>query len=95
MKVVRSILQNCGACGGAKPVIFRLDCPITTVLLEAFRINGFQEATHFTSAGMLYFDTPNLTITGPIGSDKITAKCKAKSGCDQILNDFEDLLTKM
>jgi len=95
VKVIRTILQNCGACGGHQPVMFKLDRPITPLLMETLRSLGFIESAHFTKAGILYFDTPNLNITGPIGSDKLTLKCKGPSDCETILNDFENLLTKI
>jgi hypothetical protein len=92
MRTDRTVLQNCGSCGGSKPIVFKIDRPITSALLETFRSLSFNELAHFTKAGMLYFDNPNLTVTGPLGSDRLNVKCKAKVDCDKILNDFENLL---
>lgn len=91
MKVEKLVIQ---ACCGKKAVIFKIDRPIDMSLLQFLTSNGFTLADHFTKAGMLYADNSALIITGPIGSDKISAKCK-KPDCDQIFNDFEALLVKM
>jgi hypothetical protein len=90
MKVERFVIQ---ACCNKKQIVFKLDRPLDKSILEVLKSNGFNEATHFTQAGMLYADNPDLIVTGPFGNDRITAKCK-KPDCDQILNDFEALLSK-
>lgn len=96
MKVERKTLASCGACKSGKPqVVFKLDRPTTPALLEVFKANNFKEATHFTKAGMLYVDNNDLVISSPMGSDKLSVKCKDDKTCDQKLNDLEDLLTKI
>jgi hypothetical protein len=82
------------ACCGRTNIIFKIDRPVDKKLLEGLKSNGFTEASHFTQAGVLYVDNPDLIITGPIGSDRLQAKCK-KADCNQILNDFEALLLKL
>jgi hypothetical protein len=90
MKVEKFVIV---ACCGRKQISFKLDRPVDQALLEVLKSNGFTEAAHFTQAGLLYADNPDLIVTGPFGADKINAKCK-KADCDQILNDFEALLLR-
>jgi hypothetical protein len=90
MKVERFVVQ---ACCGRKNIVFKIDRPIDIALLEVLKSNGFTEAPNFVQAGMLYADNPDLTVSGPIGMDRVNVKCK-KEDCDQILNDFEALLIR-
>ncbi len=90
MKVERFLIQ---ACCNKKQIVFRIDRPVDKALLEVLKSNGFKEAEHFTKAGMLYADSPELIVTGPFGNDRLNVKCK-KPDCDQILNDFEALLVR-
>jgi len=92
MKVERLVIRGCSSCS-KKQIVFKIDRPITLALIEVLKNNGFTEHAHFTKAGMLYIDNLELIISGPIGIDKLTAKCK-KDNCDQFLNDFEALLTR-
>ena len=91
MKVEKFVVQ---ACCNRKQIVFKLDRPIDQTLLEALKNNGFTEAAHFTKAGMLYADSPELIVTGPFGNNRLNAKCKKEAECDQILNDFEALLVR-
>lgn len=90
MKVERFLIQ---ACCNKKQIVFKLDKPVGQGLLDVLKSNGFTEAPHFTKAGMLYADSPELIVTGPFGGDKLNVKCK-KADCEQILNDFEALLVR-
>ncbi len=90
MKVERFTIQ---ACCGNKSIIFKLGVPLTLGFLKFLIANGFHEAEHFTKAGILYADNPDLIVTGPIGSDRLQVKCR-KADCDQKLNDFEEFLLK-
>jgi len=90
MKVERFVVQ---ACCGRKHIVFKVDRPLNTSILEVLKSNGFTEATHFTQAGMVYADNLDLIVSGPIGGDKLNVKCK-KEDCEQILNDFEALLIR-
>jgi hypothetical protein len=90
MKVERLVVTGC--CG-KKQVVFKIDRPLTTVLLEALKSNGFTEHAHFTKAGMLYVDNQALIVSGPIGIDKLNVKCKLED-CDKFINDLEALLIK-
>lgn len=88
MNIERFTIQ---ACCGKTSLIFKTDQPITQNLLTFLVNAGFVEAAHFTKAGILYVDNPDLIITGPFGSDKLQVKCKVKD-CEQKVNDFETLL---
>jgi hypothetical protein len=90
MKVERFLIQ---ACCNKKQTVFKLDRPLEKSVLEVLKSNGFTEAEHFTKAGMLYADNPDLIVSGPFGGDRINVKCK-KPDCDQILNNFEALLSR-
>jgi len=90
-KVEKIVIQ---ACCGKKQILFKINRPITADLLNNLISNGFTEHAHFTKAGILYADNLDLTITGPFGSDRLQAHCK-KSDCDQIFNNFEELLLKL
>lgn len=90
MKVERFLIQ---ACCNKRQIVFKLDRPVDQSLLEVLKSNGYNEAAHFTKAGMLYADNLDLIVTGPFGGDKLNAKCK-KQDCDQFLNDLEALLVR-
>jgi len=92
MKVERFSEKAC--CNKGKNITFKIDRPITAPLIQFLVEQGFREAAHFTKAGMLYVDNSDLIITGPIGANRINVKCK-KDDCDQIINDFQELLTKI
>lgn len=91
MQVERHVVQ---ACCGKTSLIFKTNRPILPGDITALVGLGFKEATHFTKAGILYVDNPDLIITGPIGSDRLQVKCKIKE-CDQKVNDFEVLLQQL
>lgn len=90
MKVEKFLIQ---ACCNKKQIVFKLDRPLDKSLLDVLKSNGFTEAEHFTKAGMLYADNPDLIVSGPFGGDRINVKCK-KPDCDQYLNSFEALLVR-
>jgi len=91
MKVERFLIQ---ACCNKTQIVFKLDRPVDQALLDILKSNGYTEAPHFTKAGMVYADNPDLIVTGPFGGDKLNAKCK-KQDCNQSLNDLEALLVRM
>lgn len=91
MKVERFSIQ---ACCGKKAIIFKIGQPITENFILLLVAQGYKEHTHFTKAGILYADNLDFIVTGPIGSDKLQVKCK-KGSCDEKLNDFEALLTRL
>jgi hypothetical protein len=93
MKVERYNIQ---ACCGRMAIILRTDCPLTKEHLSSMVKLGFTESPHFTQAGILYVDNPDFTLTGPLGSDRLTVKCKHKEAeCTQKLNDLEVLLQQV
>lgn len=94
MKAERFTVQ---ACCGKTSIIFKTDQPITKEHLSALVKAGFNEATHFTEAGILYADNSDLIVTGPIGSDRLQVKCKSanQDNCSQKINDFEVLLEQL
>ena len=91
MKVERFHIQ---ACCGRTAIIFKTDQPLSKDHLAKLIAAGYTEAPHFTKAGILYADNPDFILTGPLGSDRLTVKCK-KAECNQKLNDLEGLLQQM
>jgi hypothetical protein len=91
MKAVKHTIQ---ACCGKSSIIFKIDQPLSKDHLTKLVSLGFNEAPHFTKAGLLYVDNSELIITGPLGSDRLQVKCK-KSECNQVLKDFEELLAQL
>jgi hypothetical protein len=91
MKIERFTIQSC--CGKTS-LILKIDRPIDMKLLSFLVANGFSELNHFTKAGILYADSSELIVTGPIGSDRLQIKCK-KVDCTQLLNNFEALLQQL
>ena len=83
MKVERFTIQ---ACCGRTAIIFRTDRPLTKERLEALTKLGFVETPHFTKAGILYVDNLDFTMTGPLGSDRLTVKCKHADSASKIDN---------
>lgn len=91
MKVERFTIQ---ACCGRTSQVFKTNRPVLGADIEQFKRLGFKEAINFTKAGILYVDNSDLIVTGPIGSDRLTVKCKIKD-CTKIVNDFEVLLQQL
>ncbi len=91
MKVTRFSVQSC--CGSTS-LILKLDRPIDNSLISFLKQQGFNELSHFTQAGILYVDSLELIVTGPIGSNKLQVKCK-RADCSQIFNNFEVLLQQI
>jgi hypothetical protein len=75
-------------------LMFKTDRPIDSKLLQFLISHGFVEFVHFTKVGILYADSPELYVTGPIGSDRLQVRCK-RADCAKLLNDFECLLQQM
>jgi hypothetical protein len=91
MKVERFTVQ---ACCGRTSIIFKTDQPLNKNHLAGLVRLGFKEHAHFTQAGMIYADNLDFIVTGPIGSDRLQAKCK-HADCNQKLNDLEVLLAQL
>ena len=88
MKIERHSIQ---ACCGKTAIIFKTDQPLTKNHITFFINNGFIEQAHFTKAGILYVDNLDFILTGPIGSNRLTVKCK-HNDCVEKLNNLEALL---
>lgn len=88
MKVIRNDIK---ACCGKTSVIFKTDQPLTKEIIKSLVALGFNEASHFTQAGILYVDNKYIILTGPLGSDKLQVKCKSKQ-CEDKINELEELL---
>ena len=91
IKVERSTIP---ACCQQVTHIFVTDQPMTKEVLAKLVEKGFNEAKHFTEAGILYADNDALIVTGPIGSNKLQIRCKIRE-CEPKLNEFEELLSKL
>lgn len=93
MKVTKFNIQSC--CGKTA-IIFKTDRPLTKNHLVFLVANGFREFANFTQAGMLYVDNSDFILSGPLGSDRLTVKCKRNDAeCTQKLNDLEGLLQQV
>ena len=93
MKVEKHTIQ---ACCGRTAIIFKTDQPLNKTHLEILVSKGWIENPSFTKAGMLYVDNPDFNMTGPLGSDRLTVKCKHKQAeCVQLLIDLEVLLQQV
>ena len=90
MKIEKIVVN---ACCGRKNIVFKLGQPIDLSLLDKFKSAGFTEQPHFTKAGMIYAENLDLVVSGPIGADRLNVRCK-KTDCEEIVNNFEELLTK-
>ncbi len=93
MKVERFTTQ---ACCGQTAIIFKIDRPLSQKHIDFLSKNEFIEAKHFTLAGILYMTNFDFILNGPLGSDRLTVKCKHKeSECVEKLNDLEGLLRQI
>ena len=88
MKIDRYVIQ---ACCKRVQIVYRLDRPVDKSLIEVFKSNGFKELVHFTQAGLIYMESMDGVVSGPIGADKLNVKCK-KDNCEPFLNNIEQLL---
>jgi hypothetical protein len=91
MKVERFKIQ---ACCGKTSLIFKTDEPLDKAFMSYLVGLGFIEQEHFTVAGILYVTNKELILTGPFGSNRLQVTCKGDN-CTQIVNDFENLLSKL
>lgn len=93
MKVERFTIQ---ACCGRTAIVFKTNRPIIKTDIEKLVSMGWIEFEHFTKAGILHVDNPDFSMMGPLGSDRLTVKCKRKQAeCTQKLNDLEGLLQQL
>lgn len=91
MKIERITVR---ACCGKTALIFKTDQPVTKNHIESLKKMGFNESAHFTTAGLLYVDNSDFIITGPLGSDRLTVKCK-HAECTEKLNNLEVLFQQL
>lgn len=92
MKVIKFTVK---ACCGKDAVIYKTDRPLMVNHITALVGLGFVESPHFTKAGILYVDNADFILTGPIGSDRLTVKCKQQAECSQKVNNLEGLLQQV
>lgn len=87
---------NIQSCCGRMGIIFKTDQPLTKNHLDSLVKLGFRESPHFTKAGILYVDNMDFILNGPLGSDRLTVKCKQNNAeCTKKLNDLEVLLKQV
>ena len=56
---------------------------------------GFIEAEHFTKVGIIYVESNDLILQGPMFNTRLTITCKTnKDKCLQILDEIEKELLK-
>ena len=75
-------------------MVFKTEKPILKSHIVEFRKLGFVDQPHFTAAGLLYVDNLDFTISGPLGSNKLTVKCK-HDDCAEKLNNLEVLFQQL
>jgi len=93
MKVERFSIQ---ACCGKTNLVFKTDCPLTKSHIDALVNMGWKTADHFIKVGILYVYNSDFIMTGPIGSDRLTVKCRHKAAeCTEKLNNLEVLLQQV
>jgi len=84
------------SCCGKKSIIFKTDRPLTKNHIDFLVQKGFKETSHFTKAGILYVDNSDFILNGPLGSNRLTVKCRRNEAeCNQKINDLEGLLQQM
>jgi hypothetical protein len=89
------LIQIKTKCNCGKPqTIYEVNFPININTLQFFIKNNFIEKKSYTKIGIMYVDNKELVLIGTIGSNKIEVKCKT-SNCKELLNSFEDLLSKI
>ena len=91
MKIERISIQ---ACCGRTGLIFKIDQPISKDLVSAFEKLGFIQTDFYLTAGLLYINNLDFTISGPLGTDRLTVKCK-HAECTEKLNDLEVLIQNL
>jgi hypothetical protein len=87
---------NIQSCCGKTAIIFKTDRPLSKNHLAFLVSQGFKETPHFTAAGILYVDNSDFILNGPLGSDRLTVKCKRNEAeCTQKINNLEVLLQQV
>lgn len=93
MKVERFDIKSC--CGKTS-VILKTDRPLTSAHIQFLVDHGFKEQLKFTQAGLLYVDNPDFILNGPLGSDRLTVKCRKNNAeCTPKLAELEVLLQQV
>lgn len=95
MKVQKIISNsNCNSCSKGT-LIYKLDRPIDLVFMGLL-ISEFNmiEEKQFTKAGILYLHNMTFICHAPIGSDRITIKCKI-ADCSEKEQKLQNFLESM
>jgi hypothetical protein len=82
------------ACCGTTTIIFKTSQPLNKSHIVALQKLGFVESAQFTASGLLHVNNPDFIITGPLGQDRLTVKCR-NADCDQKLKELEVLLQQL
>jgi len=84
------------ACCGNTSTIFKTSRPIMVSDISDLVKLGFTESVNFSKAGILYVDSAEITISGPLGSDRLQVRCKVKKAdCPKAISDFEKILEQL
>lgn len=79
-------------CCGRKTISFKIK-KVNIGLIDFLKTKGYKEHNHFTKAGMLYMDIPEMIISGQINNSGIFVKCR-KTDCSKQINDLELYLSQ-
>lgn len=88
MRCTKYKIKEC--CGGSSTSL-KLDGSISSDMIAHFCNYGFKESGHFTKNGILYLQNENVVLSGAIGSNTISVKCKSNN-CLEYLNEIEKIL---
>lgn len=79
------------ACCGKSQVILQFDFPLEAEHIQHFSKYDFNSSKSYESRGILYLEDKNLVVMGPIGSNRLTIKCKNKQ-CNESITIVEEIL---
>jgi hypothetical protein len=93
MKVERFSIKSC--CGRTV-IIFKTDCSLHQDHIDTLKSMGWSVGEHYIKSGLLYVYNLDFIMTGPLGADRLTVKCRHKPAeCAQKVNDLEVLLQQV
>lgn len=92
MNISRNQVKTC--CGGTS-LLIKTNKTLDKGFISFMSNLGFVEAEHFTKVGIIYVESDDLILQGPMFNARLTVTCKInKDRCLQRLDEIEKELLK-
>ena len=92
MNIKRNSIKGC--CGGTS-LLIKADKSLDKNFISFMSGLGFIEGEHFTQTGIIYLESNELVLQGPLNNIRLTVTCKInKDDCILKLDEIEKELLK-